>query len=386
MALAATALGVTALLLAGGFIEWVYWAMRDGYIHSQLGHVQVTRAGYLDGGMADPYAHLLPSDSPEFRRIEALEHVVAVAPRLSFGGLVSHGESTVSFLGEGVLPAKEEKLSRSLEIKEGKGLASDDPKGMILGEGLAASLGARVGDTVILLTNARSGGVSAVEGYVRGIFFTPAKAYDDAALRLHLTLAQQLMRTSGAHRWVVLLDDTDATDGTVLELRKAFEGGGFAVVPWYDLADFYNKTRVLFSRQVGVMKAIIAVIVILSISNILMMGVLERTAEIGTAMALGARRSRILALFLSEAAVLGAIGALVGLLAGVVLAKVVSAIGIPMPPPPGMARGFTGEIFVTWPLTIDALLLAVGTALLAGIYPAWKASRMEIVDALRHGQ
>ena len=386
MAVTAIGFGVVALLLAGGFVEWVYWAMRDGFIHSQLGHVQVTRPGYLDGGMSDPYSYLLPPDSPELRTIAGLRHVAAVAPRITFGGLISHNESTISFLGEGVVPEKEEKLSRSLQIRDGAGLSADDPTGIILGEGLAANLGVKVGDTVILLTNTRSGGVSAVEGHVRGVFFTPAKAYDDAALRVSLPLAHQLMKTTGAHRWVVLLDDTDATDKIVRELRQAFDGGKLAVIPWHDLADFYSKTRVLFGRQVGVIKLIIAVIVMLSISNTLMMGVLERTAEIGTTMALGARRSRILKLFLGEAAVLGLIGAVSGLLLGLALATTISAIGIPMPPPPGMARGFTGEIMVTWPLALDALLLAIGTALLAGIYPAWKASRMDIVDALRHGR
>lgn len=386
MAVIAIGFGVVALLLAGGFIEWVYWAMRDGFIHSQLGHVQLTRPGYRDGGMSDPHAHLLPADSAELRKIAGLEHVAAVAPRLTFGGLISHDESTISFLGEGVLPDKEERLSRSLQIKEGAGLSADDPRGLILGEGLAANLGVKVGDTVVLLTNTRTGGVSAVEGHVRGLFFTPAKAYDDAALRLPLPLAQQLLKTTGAHRWVVLLDDTDATDKTVRELRQMLAGGQFEVTPWHDLADFYNKTRVLFGRQVGVIKLIIAVIVMLSISNTLTMGVLERTAEIGTTMALGARRSRILKLFLTEAAVLGLVGATSGLLAGLALAMIISAIGIPMPPPPGMARGFTGEILVTWPLALDALMLAFGTTVVAGLNPAWRASRMNIVDALRHGR
>jgi putative ABC transport system permease protein len=237
-----------------------------------------------------------------------------------------------------------------------------------------------------LLVTTRSGGVSAIEGHVRGLFFTPTKAYDDVALRVHLPMAQQLAKTSGAHRWVVLLDDTDATDKTMAELRQAVAASKLQVVPWYDLADFYNKTKVLFSQQVGVMKLIITVIVVLSISNILLMGVLERTAEIGTTMALGARRSRILKLFLSEAAVLGVMGAIAGLLLGLGLAKAISTIGIPMPPPPGMARGFTGEILVTWRLALDALGLALAAALFAGFYPAWQASRMEIIDALRHGR
>jgi putative ABC transport system permease protein len=65
---------------------------------------------------------------------------------------------------------------------------------------------------------------------------------------------------------------------------------------------------------------------------------------------------------------------------------VISAIGIPMPPPPGMARGYIGEILVTWSSALQSLALAVGTTLVASVYPAWKASRMEIVNALRHSR
>jgi putative ABC transport system permease protein len=68
------------------------------------------------------------------------------------------------------------------------------------------------------------------------------------------------------------------------------------------------------------------------------------------------------------------------------LAAVISAIGIPMPPPPGMARAFIGEIMVTPRLAADALLLAATTALLASLYPAWKASRLVIAEALRQGR
>jgi putative ABC transport system permease protein len=103
-------------------------------------------------------------------------------------------------------------------------------------------------------------------------------------------------------------------------------------------------------------------------------------------MALGHRRSKVMRLFLSEGMVLGLIGGALGSLLGVALASVISAIGVPMPPPPGMANGFVGEILVTPQLVVEALVLAFSTTLLASVFPAWKASRMEIVDALRHNR
>jgi putative ABC transport system permease protein len=113
---------------------------------------------------------------------------------------------------------------------------------------------------------------------------------------------------------------------------------------------------------------------------------MERIGEIGTSMALGIRRTGVMRLFLSEGALLGCFGGLVGVAVGVVLAMVISAVGIPMPPPPGMGRGYTGQILVTWDIALSSFLLAVGTTLVASIIPAWKASRMEIVNALRHNR
>jgi putative ABC transport system permease protein len=213
-----------------------------------------------------------------------------------------------------------------------------------------------------------------------------SKAFDDAAARVPLPIAQELLRVRGAHTWVVVLDATSRTDQVANDLRTRLSGKGLQVTPWHELADFYNKTVKLFSRQVAVMKLIIAVIIVLSISNTLTMSVLERTGEIGTSMALGVKRRQILGQFVAEGAVIGLIGGVIGIALGVLFALAISAIGIPMPPPPGMARGFTGAIRVTPPLVAEAFLLALGTTLLASLYPARKASRMQIVDSLRHNR
>ena len=138
-------------------------------------------------------------------------------------------------------------------------------------------------------------------------------------------------------------------------------------MPWYETADFYNKTVALFSKQVGVLKFIIAAIIILSISNTLIMSVLERTSEIGTMMALGASRNAILRCFLGEGVVLGLLGGLLGVIAGVALALVISAIGVPMPAPPGMAWGYIGEVRTTFLLVFDAFALAVVTTLRSSV-------------------
>lgn len=376
--------GVICMLLAGGFIQWIFQDMRESTIRSQLGHIQVVRPGFFEKGIADPYAFLLGSGDVKLPSLEAMDGVRLVAPRLVFSGLISHGEETISFAGEGVDPQKEKELSQAMTIVAGEGLSPADSDGILLGEGLAANLGVKVGDPVVLLGTTAQGSINGVDAHVRGIFATITKSFDDSALRAPLPLAQQLVRIQGVTSWVMLLDKTENTEPVVRSLRGSLTEKEYELVPWYSLADFYNKTVVLFSRQVGVVQVLIALIIVLSISNTLSMTVIERTGEIGTTMALGVNRTAVLRQFVMEGLLLGIIGGAVGLGSGWLLAQVISAIGIPMPPPPGMARGYIGQILITPGLATNAFLLAVTTTFVASLAPAWKASRMVIVDALRH--
>lgn len=386
IALMIVAVGVISMVLAEGFVQWIFWAMREGTIQSQLGHVQVVRPGYFKAGAADPFAYLLPADPARARAIEETPGVKLVAPRLSVAGLISHGETTVSFLADGVDPAKEAELSKAFRIVEGRDLSAADAPEVILGRGLARSLGVKPGASVALLASPSTGGVNGVEATVVGIFITGSQAYDDSALRLPIGLGNALLRAQGAHAWLVLLDETEQTDARLADFRRRFggEANGLEFVPWYERADFYNKTVSLFSKQMLVLRFIIACIIVLSISNMLVMNVLERTGEIGALLAIGFRRRRILGMFAAEGLMLGLIGGLLGTGLGYGLAELISHVGIPMPPPPGMEEGYLGEVRVTWDLLLSAFSMAFLTTLLAGLYPAWKASRMEIVNALRH--
>jgi putative ABC transport system permease protein len=386
MALLTVGMAVIAMVLADGFVQWIFWAMREGTIQSQLGHIQVVRPGYHRAGAADPFAYILPRDAAEQRAIEKMPGVKVAAPRLSVSGLVSHGENTVSFIADGIDPKRETELSKAFRIVEGHDLAGADGLEVILGRGLARNLGVKPGDTVALLSSTASGGINAVEAQVAGLFISANQAYDDSALRLPIGLAQTLLRVEGAHSWLILLEQTEHTDGQLAQLRERFPEATHQLefVPWYERADFYNKTVALFSQQMNVLRTIVGVIIVLSISNMLVMNVLERTGEIGTLLAVGFRRKKIMQFFAVEGLLLGFIGGTAGVLIAYGLAALISAIGIPMPPPPGMEEGYTAEIRITLPVLANAFVIAFFTTALAGLYPAWKASRLNIINALRH--
>jgi len=141
MAVAAATFGIVALMLASGFIEWIYFDLRESTIHAHLGHLQVVRPNYHSSGRSDAFAYLLPAGGAVLDMLAKEPGVKAVAPRLSFSGLVSHGETTISFIGEGISPSRETELSRSLIIAEGTTLREDDRGGVLFGLGLARNLG-----------------------------------------------------------------------------------------------------------------------------------------------------------------------------------------------------------------------------------------------------
>lgn len=383
ISLSAIAFGVVALVLAGGFIEWIFWAIREASIQTGLGHIQISRPGFREAGFADPKGFLLPAGAPELEVVRSAPKVVMVDERLALSGLASHGDITLAFTGEAVDPEAEKVVSKALPVS-GDTLSKADPAGVLLGRGLVSALHVKVGEPVTFLVNLPDGGVNAVEGKVRGSFTTGVKAYDDSAVRMPASLGRELLRTQGSHVWVVALSATEHTDETVAYLRSKLSPDRFEVASWRDLSDFYRKSVTLLSRQLYGVALLIGVIIVLGISNTLTMNVLERTGEIGTMMAIGTPRRKVLRLFVLEGALLGLIGGLGGLALGLLLAHGLSYIGIPMPPPPGRTESYSAQIIVTWPLAVLAVAIAFGATLLASLYPALKASRLPIVDALRH--
>lgn len=387
LGLGAIASGIAALLLAAGFSEWMIWIGREAAIHSRLGHLQVVKRGYHAEGVADPRAFLLPANTLDGFALEEMPHVRTMGQRANFNGLVSRGETTLSFMGEGVTPSSESVLAREVLVHAGQGLSDEASDGVILGKGLAGNLGAAVGDALVLLGTGSDGRVSAAEVHVRGIFHTAVKAYDDVTLRAPLALAQRLLGEQGVHQWLLVLDDTRATADVQAELLKRLPpDGALEVVPWTALAHFQIAVEKLFDEQTRFINGVIALIIVMSISNLLAMSVMERTPEIGTLMALGFRRSAVMRLFLVEGFILGALGGGIGLVVGWGLATLVSHFGIPMPPAPGMDHGFIAHIRLTPGIAVTAFAIAVVSSVLASLYPAFKASRLEIVDALRRSR
>lgn len=385
IAIFSVALGTAALAVASGFIAGMFADFREATIESQYAHLQITRPGYHENGLADPDRYLLPNDAAA-QTLPTVPHVRAWGPRLGLTGLVSHGESTLSFVGEGFDPAHDLTGDRSLTVIQGRRLGATDHDQILLGKGLATLMGVQAGDAVVVLVDTPASGLSAIDAKVAGVFESVSKAYDDSTLLLHIDAARKLLKVDGAHSWLVYLDKTENTPHVAKALRARFGAPRFEVRTWDQLAEFYRRAVDLFQQQMDVVRFIVVAIILLGISNTMMMSVMERTGEIGTAMALGVRPRILLGQFLLEGGLIGLIGSLAGLALAVTMGWVVDVLHIDMPPPPGLTRGYLAHLLFTPATVLEALLAGVGTTTLASLYPAWRASRMVIVDAIRHNK
>ena len=378
--------GCVAIIVFGGFVDYSMWGLRESTIHSRLGHLQVYKKGYSEKGGTNPLAYTI-EDYPRIRSIiEDEDHVDFVTSRLEFSGLIGGAENSVICVGKGVEPEKERELGITVSIVEGQDLSSEEPEEGIIGKGLAEGLGVNIDDYLTILTSTAEGALNAVDLKLRGIFRTGVKEYDDVAVMVPMELAKTLLYTENVQSIVVVLDKTENTDLVADNLRKEFSQANLdlEIKTWSDLATFYHQVVQLYGGIFWVVRLIILIIVIFSIANTMTMSVFERMREIGTIRAMGTKRRGVLSLFLIEGLILGALGGALGLAFGIIAAKLISIKGIYIPPPPTMTEGYTALINVVPKDLVFAFSLAVGTSLVSSIYPAFKAARLKVVDALRY--
>jgi len=123
--------------------------------------------------------------------------------------------------------------------------------------------------------------------------------------------------------------------------------------------------------------------VLLSVGNSVNMSLFERVGEFGTMRAVGDRGRKIFALVVTEGALLGLLGATLGVAIGVALAFGISAVGIQMPPPPNSNLGYVAEIRLVPSVVAGAFLTGFVATVLASVLPALRVSRIPVVEALR---
>jgi putative ABC transport system permease protein len=215
------------------------------------------------------------------------------------------------------------------------------------------------------------------------------KELDDTFVAMPLPLAQQLVygESSGqATSLVVQLKKTEqmAAARARLETLLAKHGTSLEIVDFSTLNPTYDQIRGLFKSIFGFIAILMGAIVLFSVANTMSMAVVERTVEIGTLRSMGVQRSAVERMFMIEGVLIGAIGAVIGIILAMLVAAGINAAGLTWTPPSQVEP-------IPFVIHLDDVALIVGTlftliqvAGVSSVLPARRAARLPIIDSLRH--
>jgi putative ABC transport system permease protein len=387
--------GFMALSLAGGFMAQTFQGLADGAIRGGLGHLQIMHPKAMEGDEAQSLEFAVSEGEALALRLRQDPAVLEALPRITFMGLLSNGPRSVAFLGTGVDPQREAAHMACLtQVKDGAKApggegsrwlaAGAGTREVVLGTGLARSLGATVGTSLTLMSTTQSGALNAVDVEVVGLQDLGLRELNDRFLSVSLDTAATLVDAGETRsRISVLLRDPDALD-RVLPHIKAQAGPEVAVAPWTELASFYRQVKVLYLAIFGFMGLVLFLVVLLATANTLLMSVMERLREFGTLRALGLQAPQLTALLQWEGALLGLAGSALGLVATLLLRAGVNALHILMPAPPGTSHGYELNIHLVPWVYLGVFLGLQATLHLSALFPGLKAAKLRIVEALRH--
>jgi putative ABC transport system permease protein len=377
--------GAVGLILFGGYKAHTIRALRESTIRSRLGHLQVYKLGYSKSESQKPLEYAIDNIAEIRRAVEQDKRVTMTAAQITLMGLLSNGEKSETFIATGVEPEKDRRMG-SQRLLSGTNLPDDEPDAVLLGRGLAASMHAKPGDYLTIMTTTVAGSLNAVDVRVAGTFTIGVKEFDDRAIKIPIKGAQQLLQTTKVEKLLVFLRDTDDTAAVHGNLQKLFAARSWPLEmkEWSELAGFYHQVVALYNGIFGFLGIIVFAIVVFSVANTIMMSIFERTREIGTLMAIGTTRERVWRMFLLEGLIIGVFGGILGVGAGALVATIINHSNLMLPPPPGYTVGYPLNILLQRNVLVTAALISVVTSTVSAIFPALKASRMKIVDALGH--
>lgn len=383
--LAVIVFGAVGLILFGGYKAVTFNGLRESTIRGRLGHLQIFGAGHGANASQKPLEHGLDNVGAVRAAIERDPRVEFTAAQITLMGLVSNGDKSETFVATAVEPDRDARL-RGNSVIAGTALPHDEPDAVLLGKGLAASMAVGPGDYLTLMTQTVNGSLNAMDVRVAGIFQTGVKELDERAVKMPLAGAQPLLQTTRVEKLLVFLHDTDTTTRVRAELEQMFASRRWSleVKSWSELASFYHQVVLLYNGIFRFLGLIVFGVVVFSVANTIVMSIFERTREIGTLMAIGTPRGTVWRMFLLEGLLTGLLGGVLGVAAGALVAIIVNAAGVTLPPPPGYTVGYRLTILLQPPVLLTAFLIAVITSTLASVLPALKASRLKIVDALGH--
>lgn len=383
------AFGVVLVIVFGGLAISFKTQMIGILTNTSLGDLQIHKKGYVESIDNLPLNVTLSTAelATVEQKLKSMPEVAAYSPRIKFGAMISNYAQTSNVRLSGIYPEMENETCPDL-IKRIKGNVPDagqfvKPGEILVPENLMKGLSLQVGNEVVLIATNKEGSVNGVTLRIAAVMenvFGPSgkDGY------IHIQDAMTLLRMDQPEIVEVAVhlmnfnQLTNVSDG--LKQQLGAPSSPAEVHTWEQLSPFASIARIV-DLLIVVVKFILISIVLVSILNIMTMSVYERISEIGTIAAIGTPPSRILALFLVEGFSMGLLSTVAGTVVGLGILWLMNVIKISFSFG-GMNISLAPSIPVSEIMWVVIIVMLV--SVFASAQPAYKASKMEPVDALGH--
>ncbi len=335
---------------------------------------------------------------PTLQVIKSHPQVVAAAPFINGQGMISFDQNVQGVMVRGILPQDEKRvigISNKMKFGSLNDLQANG-FGIALGSDLARSLGAHVGDKVLLISP--QGQVTPAgmmprlkQFHVAAIFEIGMAPYDNALALIHLSDAQRLYRMDGTVSGIsARLHDLDLAPQVSAEIGRSLPRNTY-VSDWTRQHANYFRAVQIEKKMMFIILSLIVAVAAFNIVSTMVMAVTDKRADIAILRTLGATPASIMRIFIVQGVIIGLVGSVLGVAGGILLTLNIDTVVPFIEKLVGM-HFLSKEVYFITELPSDLqcndVLIVAGfsflISLLATIYPSWRASKVQPAEALRY--
>jgi ABC-type lipoprotein release transport system permease subunit len=380
-------------LAEGGHEDWIDAGVRLGSGHVSIQAPEYRRRRTIEHRLSDEDRLAVETALAE---PEIARRLVAAAPRLTVQGLASSASSALPVAVTGVDPEAEQGFSLLPDrLEAGRYLEPGDRLHAYVGARLAERLHLEPGDRFVLTAQDESGEIVGQMARVVGTFRTGIPEADEALVQVPLHTAQEWLGVPGAVTSVDLLLESSRAVRPVLASLETVLAEESSVLPldWRVAQPELDAAVRMDDWADYVFHAILFGIAALAIINTILMSVMQRTREFGVLRALGLRRAEVGQLVFTEGMLLTIVSGLAGMLLGVAVVWLFFRDGLDFSAL--MNTDMTAAGVVIDPVIVprfhptqiaQSLFFILAVGILASIYPAWQATRIDVAEAMKFSE